>query len=75
MLYYFQVLMQIAFKNHPFGKIVNMHQSSTGWTVIVKDNITGQEYLIQAYPIKSTKAVLPNTVDQLLEMNQGRNNG
>lgn len=69
-LFYFTGLMHQAFKNHPWAKLVSIHQSNKGWAMVIKDQTDGQEYVMTAYPVKSEKAVTPDTIDQLLKMNK-----
>lgn len=67
-LYYFSLLMWQAFKNHTFGKISNLHQTSNGWAFVITDTLNGDEYVCCAYPVKSKKTVIPDTADQFLAM-------
>lgn len=67
-LYYFSLLIWEAFKNHSWGKISNIHQTSNGWAFVIKDTLNGDEYVCCAYAIKSQKFVAPNTADQFLSM-------
>lgn len=71
-LYHFSSLIFQAFKSLSWGKVSNLHQTSTGWAFIITDTLNGDEYVCCAYPVKSQKSVVPETADQLLKMNIGR---
>lgn len=69
-MYFFQNLMHIAFRNHAWAKLVTIHQTSDGWTGVIKDQLHDQEYIFMAYAVKSTKIVVPDTIDQLINLNK-----
>lgn len=73
-LYFFSSLIFQAFKSLSWGKISNLHQTPTGWAFVITDTLNGDDYVCCAYPIKSQKVVVPETVDELLKMNMGGNN-
>lgn len=62
-----------SFFNNPDAQLIKMHQVAGGWVGIIKDRKTGQEYVMQAVPVKSEVVVVPNTVDELLRISNEKN--
>ncbi len=70
-IYYFSHLLFQAFKNIAWGKVSQIRQTTNGWDFVITDTLNGDEYVCCAYPVKSEKTVMPNTADQLLQMQDG----
>lgn len=67
-IWHLSLLLIDAFKNHTWGKVSNIHQTSNGWAFVLTDTANGDEYVCCAYPVKSQKMVIPDTADQFLAM-------
>lgn len=45
-------------------------QSGKGWICVMTDHVHEQEYLVNFVPIESEKIIVPESADQLLNMNK-----
>lgn len=73
-IYHFSQMIVRLFLGINHAKLIKLHQATNGWVLILRDETDGQEYIGTFYAVKSQKTVVPDTVNQLLEMNTEKEN-
>jgi hypothetical protein len=67
--FYISFIFFKLFKDNPVVSLSGWHQTADGWEGVVTDKINNDAYRLIAIPIKSEKVVVPETINQLLNLN------
>lgn len=70
-IYYLTWILRTVFGKNPLAEFKQVYQAGNGWVGVLVDKVNGQEYVCSFVPVTSQVTVTPNTVDQLLKMNEG----
>lgn len=70
MIHRISMMLVEAFMHSNYGRLHKLRQCSNGWVGIIQDKESKLEYVIQIHPITSEKIVVPETFNQLMNMNE-----
>lgn len=66
-MFYLTWILSVVFGGDRRAEFKTVQPCKDGWVAVLVDKVNGQEYVCNFVPIKSTKVVVPETVDQLIE--------